>query len=33
MSVIQKARGHFKDQLAGEMKSIEVPEWETSSIL
>lgn len=30
MSVIQKARGHFKDQLAGEMKSIEVPEWETT---
>lgn len=30
MSVINNARGHFKEKLSGEMKSIEVPEWETT---
>jgi len=30
MTVLNKARGHFKDQLAGEMNAIEVPEWETT---
>jgi hypothetical protein len=29
MSVLKTARGHFKDQLSGEMKSINVPEWDT----
>lgn len=30
MSVMQKARSHFKEQLAGELNSLEVPEWETT---
>lgn len=30
MSVINKAKGHFRDQLAGDLNSIEVPEWETT---
>ena len=30
MSVLQSARGHFKDQLAGELNSIKVPEWDTT---
>lgn len=30
MSVIQKAKSHFKEALAGDNKSIEVPEWETT---
>jgi len=30
MTVLNKARSHFKEQLAGEMKSIDVPEWETT---
>jgi len=30
MSVLTKARGHFKDQLAGELNSMEVPEWEST---
>jgi len=28
--VLQKASEHFKNQLSGGMKSIEVPEWETT---
>lgn len=30
MSVITNARSHYKEQLAGELKSIEVPEWNTT---
>jgi len=30
MSVLTKARTHFKDQLAGELGSIVVPEWDTT---
>ena len=30
MSVLNKATGHFKEKLSGEMKSIDVPEWETT---
>jgi hypothetical protein len=30
MSVLNKAKGHFRDQLAGELNSMEVPEWETT---
>lgn len=30
MSVLNKAKGHFRDQLAGDLNSIEVPEWETT---
>ena len=30
MSVIQKAKSHFKDAIAGGNKAIEVPEWETT---
>lgn len=30
MSVLNKARNHYREQLSGEMKSIEVPEWETT---
>ena len=26
--VIERATAHFRNQIAGEMKSIEVPEWE-----
>jgi len=29
MSVLNKAKGHFRDQLAGDLNSIDVPEWET----
>lgn len=27
--VLEKATAHFRNKIAGEMKSIEVPEWET----
>jgi hypothetical protein len=27
--VLDKATGHFRNKIGGEMKSIEVPEWET----
>jgi hypothetical protein len=27
--VLDKATAHFRNQISGEMKSIEVPEWET----
>jgi hypothetical protein len=30
MSVLSKATGHFKEKLSGEMKSIDVPEWDTT---
>lgn len=30
MSVLQNATSHFKEQLAGGLKSIEVPEWKTT---
>jgi len=30
MSVITKAKGHFRDQLTGNLNSIEVPEWDTT---
>jgi hypothetical protein len=30
MSVISNARKHYREQLAGELKSIEVPEWDTT---
>lgn len=30
MSVLAKAREHYKSQLSGELQSIEVPEWETT---
>jgi hypothetical protein len=30
MSVLKNARGHFRDQLAGDLNKIEVPEWETT---
>ena len=30
MSVLNKAKGHFRDQLAGDLNKIEVPEWETT---
>ena len=30
MSVLEKAKQHYKSQLAGEIQSIEVPEWETT---
>ena len=30
MSVITNARNHYKNQIGGELKSIEVPEWETT---
>lgn len=29
-SVIQKATSHYQNQIAGEMRSFEVPEWETT---
>ena len=30
MSVIDNAKKHFKETLAQDMKSVEVPEWETT---
>jgi len=28
--ILDNAKGHFRDQLSGEMNKIEVPEWETT---
>jgi hypothetical protein len=28
-NVLEKATAHFRNQISGEMKTIEVPEWET----
>jgi hypothetical protein len=30
MSVLDKAKGHYRSQVGGELMSIEVPEWETT---
>ena len=30
MSVLQNATGHFKEVLAQNMKTVEVPEWNTT---
>lgn len=30
MSVLDKATAHFRTKLSSEMKSVEVPEWETT---
>lgn len=30
ISVLEKATSHYKSQIAGTMRSFEVPEWETT---
>lgn len=30
MSVLNKAKEHYSSQLTGELKSVEVPEWDTT---
>jgi len=30
MSILEKATSHFRNQISGEMKSIVVPEWDTT---
>lgn len=30
MSVLNKAKEHFNNQMTGQMKSVEVPEWDTT---
>ena len=29
-SVLDRATAHFRNQISGEMSSVEVPEWETT---
>lgn len=30
MSILEKATSHFRNQISGEMKSVKVPEWDTT---
>ena len=30
MSILEKATSHFRNQISGEMKSVVVPEWDTT---